>query len=381
MKNHLTFIFYEVEDEGMVYRIFEVLNSRGLVVDWLDKCKSMLMGIAYDAINHNREERIDELHKLWGEIYTTIGIRKVPGHEILRFTATLMHNDTQSRIISAEDSLEFFRNYCTKNPKLITKVTLLFLEVAQKLEKLNGNRRLQAVTEIIHARFLALALLLSKYLEEDERQNLLKIWEKVTFRIFGLARKDGRNGVGEYTKLAQNIYNNNIENHQLAEKLEELGEKHPINNVIKELGKSNRYNGWENELRYLLYRYEEFLAEKRGSEINEEIWEKVWQKTPNQTIEHIFPQKPGKNKDWMGKLGKGKDAIENNVNRLGNLILLPDKLNLEASNKKFKDKKDIYKRYDRLRLLDEIVRKSDWNIDKIDERERRLIRWIKKTWV
>ena len=44
IKNRLTFVYYQIEDERVVYSVFEVLNSRGLPVDWLDKCKSILMG-------------------------------------------------------------------------------------------------------------------------------------------------------------------------------------------------------------------------------------------------------------------------------------------------------------------------------------------------
>lgn len=49
VKNRLDFIFYVLEDEGAVYTVFEVLNSRGLAVAWLDKCKSMLMGIVFES--------------------------------------------------------------------------------------------------------------------------------------------------------------------------------------------------------------------------------------------------------------------------------------------------------------------------------------------
>ena len=48
VKNYLYFIFQSLEDKGAVYTIFEVLYSRGLDVDWLDKCKSLLMGLLYE---------------------------------------------------------------------------------------------------------------------------------------------------------------------------------------------------------------------------------------------------------------------------------------------------------------------------------------------
>ena len=77
IKNRIDFVFYVLDDEGIVYSVFEVLNSRGLEVDWLDKCKSMLMGIAFDKFTPEaRHEQVDELHKRWTKIYQTIGLRK-----------------------------------------------------------------------------------------------------------------------------------------------------------------------------------------------------------------------------------------------------------------------------------------------------------------
>jgi uncharacterized protein with ParB-like and HNH nuclease domain len=43
MKNQLEFVFFILENEATVYTIFEVLNSRGMDVDLLDKLKSVMM--------------------------------------------------------------------------------------------------------------------------------------------------------------------------------------------------------------------------------------------------------------------------------------------------------------------------------------------------
>jgi uncharacterized protein with ParB-like and HNH nuclease domain len=48
LKNKIKFVFFVLEDARLVYTVFEVLNSRGLVVDWLDKMKSTLMGVAFE---------------------------------------------------------------------------------------------------------------------------------------------------------------------------------------------------------------------------------------------------------------------------------------------------------------------------------------------
>jgi len=46
--HRLGFVVHDTGDSGVVYTLFEVLNSRGLGVDWLDKSKSVLMGKAHE---------------------------------------------------------------------------------------------------------------------------------------------------------------------------------------------------------------------------------------------------------------------------------------------------------------------------------------------
>jgi len=43
LKNRLFFLLHEIDSEKAVYTVFEVLNSRGLEVSWIDRLKSILM--------------------------------------------------------------------------------------------------------------------------------------------------------------------------------------------------------------------------------------------------------------------------------------------------------------------------------------------------
>ena len=111
IKNRLDFIFYALEDEGAVYTIFEVLNSRGLEVDWLDKCKSVLMGIVFNKFKgHAGSEHIKEIHKRWTKIYETIGLDKIQGHEILRFAASIRHPEEPYKMLFQERRRSLFVN-------------------------------------------------------------------------------------------------------------------------------------------------------------------------------------------------------------------------------------------------------------------------------
>lgn len=76
LKNKLALIFHEVDDEATVYSVFEVLNSRGLSVAWLDRLKSALMGTVFEYSEGDKEETIQELHHVWAEVYRWVGLNQ-----------------------------------------------------------------------------------------------------------------------------------------------------------------------------------------------------------------------------------------------------------------------------------------------------------------
>lgn len=378
IKNRLDFIFYVLEDEASVYTVFEVLNSRGLEVDWLDKCKSMLMGIAFEKFSRAASnEHIIELHKLWSNIYKIIGIKFLSGREILSFAATLLNDQVLSKPLSVEDSIELFRDKCNEDASQIIEITNWILLIATNLKELYDNPRIKAVTDVSHARLLAVAIMSSGVLKPYEINEALQYWEKITFRIFGLCRKDSRYRVGDYTKLAYRIVNESLTKQEIVDELKTIGSSFSINEAIKGLQETDCYNGWENDLKYFLYRYEEYLASQAGESVSKEVWEKIWSSSPSTTIEHIHPQQL--NDNWKDKISNRQDYVDKHVNRIGNLLLLPPNLNSKAGRKPFNEKKIIYKSTN-LRMVNEVISKDDWTREEIEKREKRLIDFAKKTW-
>ena len=379
IKNRLDFIFYALEDEGAVYTVFEVLNSRGLEVDWLDKCKSMLMGIAYERFSKEiSEEKIQELHQCWSSVYSTIGKKIVSGREVLSVAATLWNKEQISKPLSAEKAIELFRELSLENPLYIVEISNWILDVADKLVEIYSNHRLNAVTDISHARILAVAIKLSGRLKPYEIKELLDWWERVTFRIFGICRRDSRTKVGDYTKLAYRIINEQMTKDDIIEGLRGIGLEYPIDDAVKELIETDCYNGWENDLKYFLYRYEEYLAKQQGENISSEIWEKIWSASPSTTIEHIHPKGP-LTLEWKDKISNRQDYVDRHVHRLGNLLLLPPNINSKAGRKSFSEKKLIYKQ-NYLKMMDDILIKKDWRRQEIEQREKELIKFAEKMW-
>lgn len=317
--HRLGFVVHDTEDSRAVYTVFEVLNSRGLVVDWLDKTKSMLMGRAFElaASPEAAKAEILSLQNLWGEVYRELAKEDVPGDEILRVTATLHFGAGAGKPRSAEDSLEKLRANCDAFDKP-RKLSEWLLDYAKKLTVLHGNIYLGAVTEILHARLLAVSIMSAKGISEPERKNLLEQWERVSFRIFGLYGKDAREKVGDYVRLAAKIVGDDSQTctyNQIMADLHSLGAKYPIHDAVQEgLAGKDCYERSAEMCRYVLWLYEEYLASTLGSgaTLDEHERTAIWRKRASDSIEHIFPQNPSNVPEWQGKMRR-KDQAEENV--------------------------------------------------------------------
>jgi hypothetical protein len=143
LKNRLTFIFHEIDDEAAVYTVFEVLNSRGLEVAWLDRTKSTLIAIAFEYAQNAKikDEVIHELHCLWSEIYSTIGLRQGLGSETLRFAATLINPELTSKVLGDEQALEVISERCGSKVRKTIELTKWLLEVAKAVDGLEADTR------------------------------------------------------------------------------------------------------------------------------------------------------------------------------------------------------------------------------------------------
>ncbi len=386
LKNKLTFVYHEIDHEAAVYTVFETLNDRGLDVSWLDKLKSRLMRVAFENNQGNSEEQINELHDIWGQIYATlgplhkvasdIGLRESISSEVLRFAATLKTSKVPSQPLGEKRSVDRLMDICRSTPEAI-ELSNWILDVTNAHYKLLNDMRSskRALAKNVQARLLGLAIIL-RDCSPEEKNELLGQREKTTFRIFGLCRTDARREKGEYVQLAWKTWNDpDFKTDAILTELKNLGENYNIEKAFSEI--PNCYTGWSEELRYLLYRYEEHLAEQKGLSLNNAQWQCIWDDTASNSIEHILP----KSKGSQEPLDPGQEGVF--VHRLGNLMLLPPKDNSEAGAREPEAKVNIYQST-RLLIAEEVAKMIDaekgWGIKQIEKRERQLIKWIKEKW-
>jgi hypothetical protein len=368
LRNRISMIYHELDDEATVYRVFEVLNSRGLDVKWIDKLKSQLMGLIFsNASSGARDAALKEMHVIWQDIYRILGLRGELGDEALRFAGTLRSDGSESKVLGQEDAVSVLVKEAGAKLRKILEVARWLSSVVEAVDSLDRNHRLGAVTQIAHARFLATAILVKRFPTHVEAR-LLKVWEKVTFRVFGLSGEaDARHHVGEYVRLGCEVFNGKMSPDEIEFRLKAIGRAYPIKTIVDGIGKwTDCYTGWSEELRYLLYRYEEYLVAEQGGELNQAEWNRIWSTDVSKSIEHILPQ-------------SSKNAF---IHHIGNLTMLPPGVNSSLKDNAPKYKSTRYRQAG-LRVtaaVGEIIARKGWNKRLILERAALIGKFIKKEW-
>lgn len=379
IKNQLYFVFHKITHEASVYTVFEVLNDRGLTVTPLDKLKSKLMAVVFDNDAGNKNEHIRRLHQIWGDIYETVGLHEGLDTEALQFAATLRGNPV-GKTVQPEDAVSQFMHEVVPDPSDSTKtdpaktieISKWMLEVTKAIKRVYDvfSPSKDVVINIIQVRMLATAIFLRKLSEKEER-DLLNQLEKTSFRIFGLSREFSSHRItaqterGEYLRLANQITNKSeLSVDEVLQGIKNLGNRFGFNSIEA----SECYEWWSDELRYLLYRYEQDLAASQGKRFTEEEWNSIWKASAMNSIEHIHPQSKA-------------SQIEISVHRIGNLLLLPPHIN---SGLRDKDPEEKIQAYRNTRLLGaeavaNTIEADGWDDNDIAGRSYEIAEWVNET--
>ena len=381
LKNRIKFVFFVLEDAGAVYTVFEVLNSRGLNVDWLDKMKSALMGVAFEKQKKLPAGELRSVEQEWTEIYRVLGKERVKDDDVLTIAATLHAHQPPGKGFQEAGALDFFREEARGGKLTPLEASQILRDVVRALDRFLEDPRHRAVCRVKQARLLATALLLSPQLKKDSesQEKALAAWEKAMYRLYVLADEDSRTRVGACVCLASEILNANLSLKQIIQRLNEIGNVTP-EEATAVLNRIEAYEEWTSEeIIYFFWKYEERLAAESGEEIDPITWGKIWQNaSKDKSVEHIYPQKDPYG-NWKGK-GRQNVKPESFVHRLANLLVLPPGINSKAGTNAFRDKADVYKNASGLHHVRKIMKLKDWNLSALEKREKDLIRFAHEQW-
>jgi hypothetical protein len=99
------------------------------------------------------------------------------------------------------------------------------------------------------------------------------------------------------------------------------------------------------------------------------------------TVEHILPQTPSEDSEWVRIFSKEERMIW--TNKLGNLVLLSGRKNSKAQNYDFDKKKSIYfkEKSTSFRITQWLEEKDKWTLEELYERHQMLINDAKEVFL
>ena len=153
----------------------------------------------------------------------------------------------------------------------------------------------------------------------------------------------------------------------VLESLDEIGDGYEINKIPFKKFWDDCYSGWTTELRYILSRYDEHLAEGDGEILDTTAWNKIWQVDASKSIGHISPQI--EDKSW--------------VHELGNLTMLTPGMNFSLKDKRPVDKAKKYLTVGirGTALVGKTIEdRGRWGRRDVKERTKKIAEFVKEYW-
>lgn len=353
------------------FRVFSVMNSRGLNLMPIDIIKSDIIGQIESKDQQEYTEKWEDL-----EIKTTrAGFNEV-------FTHTRM---IYAKSKSKQNLLEEFREYVISKftPKqLIDDILEPYCEAYKILKdrkyastgnasKINEN--LYWLNKIDNSDWMPSAI---KFFADNKNNSEYILWfvqklERLASYLH-ITAKDVNHRIERYKSILDEMESN--PDHNINDKLSSVdltnNEKIEFKNALD----GDIYLMTGKRRNYVILRLNAFVSDgAMGYDSENSVL----------TIEHVLPQTVNPNSEWE-KLWPEIDKRKLWINRIANLVPLTRKKNSEAQNYDFEKKKDVYFKGKNgttsYPLTTQILNEHSWTVDIVEKRQINLMKVFEDNW-
>ena len=355
IRNKLIFAYICSDTREQAFRLFTILNNRGIPLTTADILKSLNLDKVQDEIKRN------EYAKKWEELEEQYGDKF---DRFLNFIRTIKLKEKARKNLLEEFEEKIYgkvMNYGKESIDYILKTS----ENYDKLINLTSdfNNEYKNLINIMKVGFNSEDWIppLLYYYEKFNTQGLVKFLKLLDNKFMGdwinketpTKRLENMNKILKAIEIGEN-YNDILNNKNLF--------NFDINN-FKNIINGNIFG--ERYCKYLLLKIEYLSLDSEVAYIGN---------YKNISIEHVLPQNPKEDSEWRAKFSN--EDREEWTNKLGNLILLTKRKNSKLSNLEFKDKKKKYIA-DKMLLFPSVFEVysngEDWNIDILKTRQNRIV--------
>lgn len=397
----LNFSFYPIELESEIGMTFELMNSRGKELSSMELLKNYLMYWVYRNIldEGEKEDFTKIINKTWKEVY--VNIAKCSGSEgqCLRIAWTLYVNYTpknwQGYIGFKSDDVIPLRDFTKKSKEQVKSFLLKFVDGLGLISKhysaifkpyTNNIDEFELLSKIRNAGNIAnyLPLMVTARIKrekstisEKEYFEFLKSLECFSYRVFLWEGKRSNSGLSKFYKWADDVFNSSYSIKNVTEWIYGTINWYSNENTFRKSLKTDFFEWyqWRRLLKYTLFEYELYLLGGRNKP------KLSWDDLTDSTIEHILPQTPHADSEWLKKWDL--EEIRKYQHDISNLVLTKD--NSRYQNFEFKRKKGesgsgySYANSD-IRQERKIAEFEDWTPENCQKRRVELIDWIIQNW-
>ncbi|MGL2807355.1 DUF262 domain-containing protein [Helicobacter pylori] len=327
----VVFITITCPDADKALRIFNVLNARGLPLNATDIFKGELL-------KHAKEHEREEFVSRWNDLSQKCSDNDLKIETLFSWYLTYLNPVTSKE--KMEKRLVTWFNKLNKPPLEYFKgVEDFYNAYGEVLEMQDRHAHLLSYKDDDYLHVILCTSLLHHYSDQDIEalkellvkfyyQNWVagrtnsKIGQTCCNIINALKEKKSIENIASIVK--QYLDNNNVTQH-FKENLQDSN----LYTKFYFTSKTPKKNSW---LKPILILVEYFVSD--------DPCPKRIQMDKNLHVEHILPQQPGSSSQWVKDFSEEERGLY--THSLANLTLLGGKKNITASNRDFKEKKEIY---------------------------------------
>jgi len=363
-------------DLDSAYRIFSVLNSRGLNLSYSDILKAeFINSMALDQ-QEIYSDKWDEIASLLGSelfenlflylhaIFARKQMHQGMIEEFHRYVYHPGHNQNITPQQFIDNTLVLYGHALNS----IVKANYQHPKLTKLLAK-DINSMFKFLNQIDYGRWIPPALYYfyhKNWREADKVLHFLKDLERLVVS-FIVRRVPPYRRMDRYCQLLDTIFQDK----------DPFATNSPLQLTAAERDETLRkLNGniylLPHICRYILLRLDTHLSDGAVTYDYEVV-----------SVEHVLPQRPAIKSQWRQAFPT-REIHTRYVNRLGNLVLLSRNKNSQAANYDFEEKKSKYfcteGGISSFRLTSQVIRHKEWTPEIIKQRQVELISHLKKLW-
>jgi uncharacterized protein with ParB-like and HNH nuclease domain len=362
--NKLVVIQIFAKNDVSAHLIFETLNDRGLELSISDLLKNYLFSLS--------ESNLDELSMNWKEIVDNVGDTRVTSF-LRHFWCSKyglvrreeLYRQIKAKVNTSKEAKDFVRMLTLASNvygNLISPSSEFWVdkEIEELVRELNILRAEQV--QII------LLALYDKFYTSDRRKfkEALVCNINLTFRYTTICGLNPTEMESRFSELAPKIRSGDLDMDDLKDRLAALT---PNDEVFVDSFRTKEVTN-SRLAKYILLKITNYMLKQKGEREKGADVSSV-------NLEHIIPKKP--NQEWQTFLAKRGIALDECVNRLGNLTLLYDEYNRKSANNFFTQKRKMYDK-STLPLNDPLKKYHEFGIAEIAERQEQMAFCSTKIW-